>query len=115
MSDIATRGLASGLGWGLDHALLGAVGAILRLRGPILSCNTRFAGIRMVFDRLGLQKLVDFGVRETCIGSEIDARNLASISRHDRLQDTIPTVGAVDVAGTQSAAFQIAEGMEERA
>ena len=33
----------------------------------------------------------------------------------DQLQHIVPSVGTVHVAGTKRAAFQIAEGMEERA
>jgi len=46
------------------------------------------------------------------IGPEIDARNLALISRHDGLEHSVPFIGAVNVAGTQSAAFQITELVE---
>jgi hypothetical protein len=65
-----------------------------------------------ILDVLGFEKLIDFWICETRVGSEIDARDLASISRDDGLQHAIPSVGAVDVAGTQSAAFQIAELVE---
>jgi hypothetical protein len=54
-----------------------------------------------ILDPLGFEKLIDLRICETRVGSQIDARNLASISRHDWLQHAIPTVGAVDVAGTQ--------------
>jgi Enoyl-(Acyl carrier protein) reductase len=38
--------------------------------------------------------------------------SLALISRHDGLEHSVPFVGAVNVAGTQSAAFQITELVE---
>src|ERR1700732_3504068 len=41
------------------------------------------------------------------------ARDLAAIARHDRLQNLIPAICAVDIAGAQSAAFQIAELVEQ--
>jgi hypothetical protein len=55
---------------------------------------------------------VNFGIGETGVGAKIDARDLALISRHDRLQNRLPSVGAVNVARTQGAAFQIAELVE---
>src|SRR5262249_25487788 len=36
----------------------------------------------------------------------------ALIARHDRLEHVVPAVGAVDIAGTQRAAFQITELIE---
>ena len=37
---------------------------------------------------------------------------LPLISRHDRLQHTVPSVGAVDVAGTKRTSFQVTELVE---
>src|SRR5215472_12224842 len=37
---------------------------------------------------------------------------LASIALHDRVEHILPAVGAVDIAGTQRAAFQITELIE---
>jgi len=65
-----------------------------------------------VFDPLSLQVLVDLGHREGGIGPEIDARDLAAITDDDRLEHPLPAVRAVHVAGTQRAAFQIAELVE---
>ena len=62
---------------------------------------------------LGFEKLVNFGVSETRVGSEINARDFVSISRHNRLQHALPAVGGVDVAGSQRAAFQIAKLIEQ--
>src|SRR5271155_3471586 len=46
------------------------------------------------------------------IGPEIDARDLALVTHDDRLERTVPTIGAVHVARTQGTAFQIAELVE---
>src|SRR3984893_17500026 len=40
------------------------------------------------------------------------SETLAAIARLDRLQHALPTIGAMDVPGTQRAAFQIAELVE---
>jgi hypothetical protein len=47
------------------------------------------------------------------IGAEIEARDLAPIARHDRVKHVLPAVGAMHVARTKGAAFQIAELVEE--
>jgi len=46
--------------------------------------------------------------------AEIDARDLAPETRHDRVEHFLPAVRAVHVAGTQSAAFQIGELVEHK-
>ncbi len=58
------------------------------------------------------EKLVDLGIGEAGVSPEIDARNLALISRHNGLEHSVLSIGAVNVAGTQSAAFQITELVE---
>src|SRR5664279_5910683 len=65
-----------------------------------------------VFDPFGFEEFIDFWIFETRISPEIDARNLALIPRHDRLQNAVPSIGAVNVARAQGAAFQIAELVE---
>ena len=71
------------------------------------------AGSRIAYlIRFGFEELVDLGIGEGGVGPEIDARDLAPIARHDRLEHALPAVGAVHVAGTQRAAFQIAELVE---
>src|SRR6266404_8935629 len=65
-----------------------------------------------VLDAFRFQILVDIGIGEARVGAEIDARDLAAIARHDGLQHILPAVGAVNVAGTKRAAFQIAELIE---
>jgi len=65
-----------------------------------------------VFDPFAFEILVDIGIGEAGVGAEVDARKLAAIARHDRLQYALPTVGAVNIAGSQRAAFQIAELVE---
>ena len=47
-----------------------------------------------VFDALGFEEVIDFWICETRISPEIDARNLALIPRHDRLQNAVPAIGA---------------------
>ena len=61
---------------------------------------------------LRLQKLVDLGHCKGRVRSKIDARDLASIALHDRIEHILPAVGAVDIAGTQSAAFEVAKLIE---
>jgi hypothetical protein len=65
-----------------------------------------------ILDPLRFEKLVDLGHGEGCISSKIDARDLASIALADRVEHILPAVGAVDIAGTQRAAFQITELIE---
>src|SRR5476649_1667854 len=62
-----------------------------------------------VFDPFGFEELVDLEIRKAGVGPKINARDVASVTRHDRVEHFLPAVRAVDVAGTQSAAFQIAE------
>ena len=65
-----------------------------------------------ILDALGFEKLIDIRIGEARDGAEIDARDLAAIARQDRLQNAFPAVGAVNVAGTQGAALQIAKLVE---
>ena len=53
-----------------------------------------------VFDPFALKILVDLGIGEAGVGAEINARQLAAITGHDRLQQALPSIGAVHVAGT---------------
>ena len=50
------------------------------------SCKTRLAGNRMAIDPFAFEKFVDLGIGEAGVGAEIDARQLAAITGHDRLQ-----------------------------
>ena len=61
---------------------------------------------------LGLQELVDLGVREGGIGAKVAAHVSLPISRDHRLQNIMPAIGGMDVAGRKRAAFQIAELVE---
>ena len=63
-----------------------------------------------VFDPFAFEVAVDLGIGEAGVGPEIKARDFAAIARQDRLQNALPAIGAVHVAG-QGAAFQIAERM----
>src|SRR5271166_4387148 len=65
-----------------------------------------------VFDPFAFEILVDLGIGETRVGAEIDARDLALIARHDRLQHALPFIGAVNIARAQGAALQIAKLVE---
>jgi Sulfite exporter TauE/SafE len=44
--------------------------------------------------------------------TEVDAQDLALIAQDDRFEHALPAVGAVNVAGTQDAALQVAELVE---
>ncbi len=44
-----------------------------------------------VFDPFPFEILVDLGIGEAGVGAEIEARNLAAIAGHDRLQDALPS------------------------
>ena len=66
-----------------------------------------------VLDPLGFEVFVDLGICEARVGPEIDARHLALVARYDRREHVSPSVGAVDIAGTQRATFQIAELVED--
>jgi hypothetical protein len=48
-----------------------------------------------ILDALSFEVLVDLGIGETRVGAEIDARDLALIARHDRLQHALPLIGAL--------------------
>src|ERR1700731_4927134 len=62
-----------------------------------------------IFDPFGFEKLVDLGIGKAGVGSEINERDLAAIARPDRLQNLIPAICAVDVAGTKRAPFEVDE------
>ena len=66
-----------------------------------------------VFVPLGLQELVDLRVCEGGIGAKEAAHLTVPITRDYRFHNIPPAVGRVNVAGTQSAAFQIAELVED--
>src|SRR6266446_3431207 len=65
-----------------------------------------------IFDPLGFQELVDLRHGERCVSAEIDTRELALVACNDGLEHAVPAVGAVHVAGTQGAAFEITELVE---
>src|SRR3984893_15296619 len=67
-----------------------------------------------IFDPLRLQILVNLGICEAGVGAKIKARDLALITRNDRLQHALPTIGAMNVPGTQRALLQIAELVEHK-
>ena len=65
-----------------------------------------------ILDPLRFEELVDIGIRKAGVGAEIEARDLAPIACHDRVEHVVPAVGAVHVAGTKRTAFQVAELVE---
>ena len=65
-----------------------------------------------VFDPVDFEILLDIGIGEADVGAEIDARDFSAIARHEELQNVVPSVGAVNVTGTQRASFKIAELIE---
>ena len=66
-----------------------------------------------VFDPLAFEIFVDSGIGEARVSTEMEARDLAFVSRDDWLQHAIPTVGAVNIAGSQGGSFQIAKLIEQ--
>jgi hypothetical protein len=64
-----------------------------------------------VFDPPG-EKLINFGIGETRVCPEINARDFPLVAFDNRLQHTLPSVGAVDVAGTKRTSFQVTELVE---
>lgn len=62
---------------------------------------------------LGFQVVVQIGQGEGCIAPEEPTLAPVAIPRHDRLQHRAPVGGAVDVAGTQGGAFQVAKLVED--
>ena len=59
-----------------------------------------------VADPLGFQVLVDARHGEGRVGAEVEARDLAAIAGHDRVEHVVPAVGAVDVAGTKGSSVR---------
>src|ERR1700704_126136 len=51
-------------------------------------------------------------IGEPRVGPEINARDLPLVGFDNRLQHTVPSVGAVDVAGTKRTSFQVTELVE---
>jgi hypothetical protein len=58
------------------------------------------------------EELLDLGMREASVGPEINARYLTIIARYEQIQNFVPSVGAVNIAGAQSAGFRISELIE---
>ena len=61
---------------------------------------------------LGFEVLVNFRIGEARVSPEINARDLSLVAFDNRLQHTVPSVGAVDVAGTKRTSFQVTELVE---
>jgi hypothetical protein len=67
-----------------------------------------------VLDPLSFEELVNAWIAEARISPEIDARDLSLVAFDNRNEHTLPTIGAVDVAGTKRAALQIAKLIEQK-
>ena len=67
-----------------------------------------------VFDPIAFENVVNFGISEAGVASKVDAGDLAFVALHNRLQHALPPVGAMDVAGMQRAALQIAKLVEHK-
>ena len=67
-----------------------------------------------VFDPLGFEKLINFGIGKTRVCPEINARDFPLVAFDNRRQHTLPSVGAVDVAGTKRAALHVPELIEQK-
>jgi hypothetical protein len=67
-----------------------------------------------ILDALGFEKLIDIGIGEAGVGTEISARDLALIPRHDRLQNALSSIGAVNVTWAQQGASQVTELVEQK-
>src|SRR3979409_262834 len=65
-----------------------------------------------VFDPLYFEELVDIGIGEPRVGPAINARALPLVAFENRLQHTVPSIGAVDVAGAKRTSFQATELVE---
>ena len=61
-----------------------------------------------VFDPFAFEIVIEIGIGEPGVASEINSRDAAFVASHDWLEHALPAVGAMDVAGTQGAALQIA-------
>ena len=66
-----------------------------------------------ILDPLRFQELVDPWHGECGVGTEVEARYSAAIARNDRLKHALPTIGAMHIAGTERAAFEVAELVEQ--
>ena len=67
-----------------------------------------------VFVILGFQKFIQVRQSKGGIPSEVAAQVPFPVALNDGFQNITPTVGTVDVAGTQGTAFQITELIEQK-
>ena len=65
-----------------------------------------------VADALRLQQLVQLGLGERRVAAEVEIEAALAVAGDHRLQHRAPVLGAVDVAGPQDAALQVAELVE---
>ena len=66
-----------------------------------------------VEETLTFQELIDIRRGEGCIPSEVAAQVPFPVTLNDRFQNLTPTVGAMNIAGTQGTPFQITELVEQ--
>jgi hypothetical protein len=66
-----------------------------------------------VADPLGLEQLVELGLGERRVAAEVEGEAPAAVAGDHRHQHRAPRVGAVDVAGAQHAALEVAELVED--
>ena len=78
---------------------------------PLLQDAVRRQSDR-VFDPLAFEIFVDSGIGEARVSTEMEARDLAFVSRDDWLQHAIPTVGAVNIARPQFRGYTVTFSIE---
>ena len=66
-----------------------------------------------VADALGLEQLVELGLGERRVAAEVEGEAPPAVAGDHRHQHGAPLVGAVDVAGPQQAALEVAELVED--
>src|SRR5712692_2775948 len=74
--------------------------ALEQIADPVLQDPVRRQPDR-ILDPLRFEKLVDLGIGKAGVSPEIDAQDLALVARHDGLEHSAPSVGAVNIAGTK--------------
>jgi hypothetical protein len=62
---------------------------------------------------LGLEQLVQLGLGERRVAAKVEREAAPAVARDDGLEDLPPPLGAVDLAGPEHAALQVAELVEQ--
>src|SRR3954464_8144232 len=94
------------VGWSPDRALQQISDLILQ--DLVGRKSDRVAGT------LGFKKLVDLGIGESSVASEIQMLHNAPVTRNHRLQHRAPTIGTMHVARPQCASLDVAELVEHK-